>query len=366
MRCQDLTVSVLVRSAQVLLDGDLFADHDVLLDDGVVVAIAARGGLGTAAQVVETEILAPGYVDLHVHALDGHGLIGELDVDGLSRALLSRGVTGFLATTIATPVDDLATLVRRILDAPVTGARLLGVHLEGPWLSSARAGAQPPAALRAPDLSGLARLLAAGPPVLLTIAPELPGALEVIATATAAGVRVALGHSDATYDQAAAAVAAGARHITHCFNAMSGLHHRDPGLVGAALDLPGLTVELIADGVHVHPAAARVLWRSVGAGRVCLVSDAVDVALAGEVGVRLADGTLAGSRLGLDGGVRNLVAWGVPVAEALQMASRTPAAAAGRAELGTITVGSPADLVLLDDDLQVRATMVGGEIRWQR
>ena len=242
----------------------------------------------------------------------------------------------------------------------------LGVHLEGPWLSGKRAGAQPPAALSSPDLAGLERLLAAGPPVLLTVAPELPGALEVIERAAAAGVRVALGHSDATYDEAAAGVRAGARHITHCFNAMSGLHHREPGLVGAALDLPELTVELIADGVHVHPAAARVLWRAVGADRVCLVSDAVDVELSGDVGVRLADGTLAGSRVGLDGGVRNLVAWGIPLVDALQMASRSPALAAGRSDLGSLALGSPADLVLLDADLGVQTTMVGGEIRWQR
>ncbi len=365
-RCQDLQVSVLIRAAQVLLGQALRPDHEVLVDNGVVVAAGSRGELGSAAQVLEGAVLAPGYVDLHVHALDGRGLIGEVDVEGLSRALLSRGVTSFLATTIATPVDDLELLVQRVLGTPVSGARLLGVHLEGPWLSQKRAGAQPPEALSRPDLAGLERLLDAGPPTMLTVAPELPGALEVIERAATAGVRVALGHSDATYDQAAAGARAGARHVTHCFNAMSGLHHREPGLVGAALDLPDLTVELIADGVHVHPAAARVLWRAVGADRVCLVSDAVDIVLEGDVGVRLPDGTLAGSRVGLDGGVRNLVAWGIPLIDALLMASRTPARAAGRPDLGELALGSPADLVLLDADLGVQTTMVAGEIRWQR
>lgn len=359
-------MSVLLRAAHVLVGQVLLADQEVLVDGGVIVAAGKRGELGEATQVLEGSVLAPGYVDLHVHALDGRGLIGDIDVDGLSRALLSRGVTSFLATTIATPVDDLEQLVQRVLGTPVSGARLLGVHLEGPWLSARQAGAQPPHALTSPDLAGLERLLAAGPPVLLTVAPELPGALEVIERAAAAGVRVALGHSDATYEEAAAGVRAGARHITHCFNAMSGLHHREPGLVGAALDLPELTVELIADGVHVHPAAARVLWRAVGADRMCLVSDAVDVELPGDVGVRLADGTLAGSRVGLDGGVRNLVAWGIPLADALRMASRTPAVAAGRPDLGELALGCPADLVLLDADLGVQATLVGGEIRWQR
>jgi len=284
----------------------------------------------------------------------------------LSRALLSRGVTSFLATTVATPVDDLVPLVAATQQAKVTGARLLGCHLEGPWLSPDHAGAQDRKALVAPDLAALERLLQAGPPVLLTLAPELPGATDVIARAADAGVVVSLGHSGATYAESVAAVEAGASHVTHCFNAMSGLHHREPGLVGAALDLRSLTVELIADGVHVHPAAARLLWRSVGAQRVCLVSDAVDLDLPGTTGVRLPDGTLAGSRAGLDQGVRNLVEWGVPLVDALTMAAATPARVTGRGDLGSLAVGTPADVVLLDDELQVVVTIVDGVVSWQR
>jgi N-acetylglucosamine-6-phosphate deacetylase len=161
-----------------------------------------------------------------------------------------------------------------------------------------------------------------------------------------------------------AAVEAGARHITHCFNAMRPLHHREPGLIGAVLDHPTATVEVIADGVHVHPSAVRLLWRAVGPGRLCLVSDAVDLSLPGTEAARLEDGTLAGSRIGLDAAVRNLVGWGVPLVDALVMASATPASVLG-APSG-LAVGAPADLVLLDDDLQVDATLVAGELVWQR
>jgi N-acetylglucosamine-6-phosphate deacetylase len=238
------------------------------------------------------------------------------------------------------------------------------VHLEGPWLSGAKAGAQPQQDLQLPDLAALETLLAAGPVAMLTLAPELDGALEVIRAAEKAGVVVSMGHSTATYDQAVLAVAGGARHITHCFNAMLSLHHREPGLVGAALDLPGVTVEAIADGVHLHEAVVRLLWRACGAQRVCLVSDAVDVDLPGVGAAHLADGILAGSRSGLDASVRNVVSWGIPLADALTMASTTPAAVLGLTH--DVTVGAPADLVLLDAGLDVVVTVVGGVPVWQR
>jgi N-acetylglucosamine-6-phosphate deacetylase len=327
---------------------------DVLVEDGLIVAVGSD--LPAADLSVETAVLSPGYVDLHVHALDGSGTLGPVDLPGLSRALARRGVTGFLATTIAAPLEQLLEVLQA--DLTTDGARCLGVHLEGPWLAASKAGAQPPAVLQQPSLADLERLLAAGPPVLLTLASELPGAHEVIREAREAGVLVSLGHSAATYDEVVAAVAAGARHITHCFNAMPPLHHRDPGLAGAALDLPQLTVEAIADGVHLHPAVVRLLWRAVGPRRLCLVSDAVDLGQ-GSAAARLPDGTLAGGGVGLDSAVRNAVSWGIPLADALTMASLTPASAIVRDH--EIRPGAPADLVLLDDDLQVRTTLVGGE-----
>ncbi|HUR15059.1 MAG TPA: amidohydrolase family protein [Mycobacteriales bacterium] len=349
---------LLVRAGSALLGGVL-RPATMLLDDGLVVAIDPSG-VPAGTPVVDTAVLSPGFVDLHVHALDGAGTIGQPDMPGLSTALARRGVTSFLATTVAAPVAALLPLLEPVT---VTGARCVGVHLEGPWLSPAHAGAQPPDALAAPSLADLELLLEAGPPRLLTLAPELPGAHGVITRAIDAGVVVALGHSGATYEAAAAAVALGARHVTHCFNAMSGLHHREPGLAGAALDLPEVTVEVIADGVHLHPAVVRLLWRACGPERVCLVSDAVDLGLPGVDAARLTDGTLAGSRMGLDQAVRNLVAWGVPLADALTMAAVTPGARVGLPPLGA---GAPADLVLLSEDLQVSATVVGGQVVWQR
>lgn len=355
--------SLLLRAGAALLDGSL-RPTDVVIDDGVIAAVGDDLPAGDRVVELAGSVLSPGFVDLHVHALDGRGTVGPdaPDVAGLARALAQRGVTGFLATTVAAPLADLQRFLASDLDT--AGARCLGVHLEGPWLAGDRAGAQPQEALRPPDLGDLEALLAAGPPVLLTLAPELEGSDAVIRRAHQAGVVVALGHSAATYEQTVAAVGAGAQHITHCFNAMSPLHHREPGLVGAALDLPTLTVEVIADGVHLHPAVVRLLWRTVGPERLCLVSDAVDLALPGAGAARLADGTLAGSRIGLDAAVRNLVDWHVPLLDALTMASLTPARAIGVPH--GIEVGAPADLVLLDRDLQVAMTVVGGEPVWER
>jgi N-acetylglucosamine-6-phosphate deacetylase len=355
---------VLLRARRALLPGGL-QPAEVLVSEGVVAAV---GPLLDApgVPVVEVDLLAPGFVDLHVHAVDGCGAVGPApDVPGLSRALARRGVTSFLATTVTAPVEELLALLSVRVQG---GARLAGLHLEGPWLSPDHVGAQPVAHLAPPSLPDLERLIAAGPPVLLTVAPELPGGLEVVTRAAQAGVVVSLGHSGATYDETLAAVAAGARHVTHCFNAMRPLHHREPGLAGAALDLPDVTVEVIADGVHLHPATVRLVWRAAGAARVCLVSDAVELDLPearsdGTV-TRRPDGTLAGSRTGLDGMVRNLVGWGVPLADALTMASTTPARVLGRS--GEIAVGAPADLVALDDDLQVVRTTVDGVVVWQR
>ena len=338
-----------------------------MVADAVVSKIGTALSAPAGARIVDLPggFVSPGFVDLHVHALDGHGLVGEgtPDVLGLSRALARRGVTGFLATMVSAPVEEVQAVLCG-LPYNTAGARCLGVHLEGPWLSAEQAGAQPHQALRLPDLAVLEAFIAAGPPAMLTLAPELAGAAALIRRATEAGVVVSLGHSSATYDQAAEAVDAGARHITHCFNAMRSLHHRDPGLAGAALDLDAVTVEAIADGVHLHPAVVRLLWRACGPGRMCLVSDAVDLDLPGIGAARLLDGTLAGSRIGLDAAVRNVVGWGVPLADALTMASTTPAAVVGHRHV--LEAGACADLVLLDAGLDVVMTVVEGRVVWER
>ena len=358
------TEPVVLRAAQALLPGGL-APASVLVRDGVVAEVG-RSVEAPGVPVVDVAVLAPGFVDLHVHAVDGCGAVGPApDVPGLSRALAAHGVTSFLATTVTAPVDELLALLGATASG---GARLAGLHLEGPWLSPDHVGAQPPEHLALPSLPDLERLVAAGPPVLLTMAPELPGGMDVLRRATEAGVVVSVGHSGVTYDEAVEAFDAGARHVTHCFNAMRPLHHREPGLVGAALDRSDVTVEVIADGVHLHPATVRLVWRAAGPERVCVVSDAVELdvpeARSDGTATRRPDGTLAGSRTGLDAMVRNLVSWGVPLADALTMASVTPARVLGRD--AAIEAGAPADLVALDADLHVVSTTVDGVVVWQR
>jgi N-acetylglucosamine-6-phosphate deacetylase len=348
----------------------LLTDVDVVLAGGRVVALG-RNAAPADADVIDVPggVIAPGFVDLHVHAVAGHGVIrtDALDPVGMARALAARGVTSFLATTVAAPEPDLLAAVRAVNAVPEDGgARCLGVHLEGPWLSPERPGAQPSEHLTSPDAALLDRLRAGGPIAMVTLAPELPGAVETIRAATRAGVIVAVGHSSATFEQALAAVGAGARHVTHAFNAMHGLHHREPGLIGAALDLPELSVEVIADGVHVHPAVVRLLWRACGPRRLCLVSDAVELDAAGSgAAVRRPDGVLAGSRIGLDAAVRHVVDWGIPLSDALTMAATTPARVLGRADLGELRVGAAADAVILDEQLDVAATVVGGRVTYR-
>jgi N-acetylglucosamine-6-phosphate deacetylase len=251
---------------------------------------------------------------------------------------------------------------------------IAGVHLEGPWLSPERPGAQDVAALRAPDPDELGRLMGAWPVRLVSLAPELPGALELIERVVAAGSLAALAHTDATYEQATEAIAAGARHAVHVFNAMRPLHHREPGVIGAVLDDDAVTCEVIADGHHVHPAVVRLLARAKGARNTTFVTDAIEAAgqpdgtyhLGAEpVTVRdgravTGGGALAGSTLTMDTAVRNAVAWGIPLADALHMAATTPARVLGLRK-GRIAPGYDADLAVLDADLQVVATILAGE-----
>jgi N-acetylglucosamine-6-phosphate deacetylase len=261
-------------------------------------------------------------------------------------------------------------------------AEPLGLHLEGPFLAPERRGAHPPGHLRLPDAAlvadeGWSR---DGGVRLVTVAPELPGALDLVRRLVASGVVVSAGHSTASAEQAVAAIDAGVTGVTHLFNAMSPLHHRDPGLVGVALTDERVRVGIIADGLHVHPTAVALAARAVG-GRLCLVTDAVAAlglpagrvalgameAFASDDGVRLADGTLAGSDLSLDRAVRNLEDFaGVSLAAAVAAATSTPAALLGLSDRGVIAPGAMGDLVVLDDDASVVATVVGGRVAYDR
>jgi N-acetylglucosamine-6-phosphate deacetylase len=369
-------------SRQTELVGRLVLDDTVVggrivVEDGIIAGVDLGGG----ALAPDAPYLTPGFADVHVHGWGGHDAMGdEAALDGMARALLSRGVTTFLPTAVTAPLPTLAAFCERVRHwlprAPADGARPLGFNLEGPFLAEVRKGAHDAAHLRDPSTVGASEL---GPLLdglrLITIAPELPGALALIADLGARGVTVSLGHSAASYDIARAGYAAGATSTTHLFNAMSGVEHRAPGLAVAALTDDDAYVELIADGQHVHPALWALITRAKPADRLLLVSDAISLAGVGDGRARIGGlevevvgdlvtlagtTTLAGSVIALDTAVRNLVASGVPLPAAVAAASRNPLTLIDVTDRGRIAVGQAADLVELDDGLRVRRVMRAG------
>jgi N-acetylglucosamine-6-phosphate deacetylase len=351
-----------------LVDGS-WVTGDVEVEDGVVVGcgLAAANGRGVAV---------PGFLDLQVN---GFGSVDFLDADreGYRRAgeaLLETGVTAYLPTLITSPEEELLQALREV---PTTQERprILGIHLEGPFLSPERLGTHVPSARVDPDLRLLDRLLDGGPVRLMTLAPELPGADALILRLLERGVTVSLGHSDATAAQANAAFDLGVRTVTHLFNAMRPFAHRDPGIVGAALARDDVVVQLIVDGVHLADETAQIVWRAA-AGRVALVTDAIAGAGAsdgsysvGSLDVEVQDGTarspdgiLAGSTLTMIEAVRNLHRLGVPLADAIGAATSVPARTLGLVDAGRIAIGLPADLVVLDDNVEIVHVLVGGKV----
>jgi N-acetylglucosamine-6-phosphate deacetylase len=357
----------------------------VVLDGGRVAAVLPeRPAPDPSHLCLDHGVLVPGLVDLQVNGFAGVDL-ADADAAGWARvagALAATGVTSFLPTFITAPLDRLAASLgaARAAMERSGGARVLGAHAEGPFLSPARPGAHDPAAMLDPSPAAVERLLQAGEGVLAvaTLAPERPGGLAAVARLAEAGVVVSVGHSDATGAVVAAAADAGARMVTHLFNAQRGLHQREPGVAGQGLVDRRLTLGLIADFHHVHPTVCRLVL-AAAPGRVALVTDAVAAAgmppgryLLGGVAVHVSqegpprrdDGTIAGSTLRLDRAVANLAGLGHGLAEAVAAASRVPADLLGRGDLGRIAPGARADLAWLDDDLRALATWVGGTLAW--
>jgi N-acetylglucosamine-6-phosphate deacetylase len=341
---------------------------DVEIEDGRI----ARVGVGSPNG---NGLAAPGFVDLQVNGFAGVDFFSA-DTDGYRRAgeaLLRCGVTAYQPTFITSPEDELTAALREV---PPNGAtpRVIGAHLEGPFISAERLGTHPAEARRDPDRELLERLLAAGPVSHVTLAPELPGAFELMALLEERGVTVSCGHSNATAAEAREAFARGAKTVTHIFNAMRPFAAREPGLAGAALVSADVVVQVILDGVHLADDTARLVWQAAG-GRVALVTDAIAAAGAGdgsytlagvdfevEDGVaRRADRVLAGSTVPMIEAVRNLVALGAPLDAALAAATEVPARIAGKPELGTIEPGSAADVVVLDDNLEIVRVLVAGD-----
>ncbi|HEV3478528.1 MAG TPA: N-acetylglucosamine-6-phosphate deacetylase [Gaiellaceae bacterium] len=352
-----------------LLDGVLLPG-DVEIADGRIVGVGVPGRNGRG-------IAAPGFVDLQVNGFGGVDFL-DSDAAGYHRAgeaLLETGVTAYLPTFITTPEEQLLAAVDEV---PLggDGPRILGIHLEGPFLAPGRLGTHPPLARRDPDPVLLERLLESGRIRLMTLAPELEGADSLVDLLLRRGVTVSAGHTDATADEANTAFDRGVRTVTHLFNAMRPLRHRDPGIAGAALDREDVIVQIILDGVHLAPETARLVWRAA-AGRVALVTDAVSGAgvqdgsysLAGfEVKIRDGvargpDGQLAGSVLTMIEAVRNLHGLGVPLADALEAASTVPARVLGLADVGRLAPGARADVVIVDDNLEIERVLIGGQER---
>jgi len=362
-------------SGRLVLD-DRVASGRMTIEDGRIGAIALD-----EASAPDGAFLAPGFVDLHVHGWGGHDAMGDVAaLDGMARRLLRHGVTSFLPTAVTAPLGELVAFAERVrtwqLDAPNDGAEPLGFNLEGPFLAPARRGAHDPTHLLPP--AGAPR--AALEPLidrlrLLTIAPELPGATDLIRWLRGRGVATSVGHSAATLEEARAGYAAGARSTTHVFNAMSGIDHRAPGVALVALLDDNAYVELIADGIHVHPAIWPLITRLKPRDRLMLVSDAISIAGTGDgrgriggleveiVGQRVTlagTETLAGSVIALNTAVRNVVAAGVPLPAAVAAASRNPLGLLGVRDRGRIAVGQRADLVELDPELTVQRVMRAG------
>jgi len=382
------TQPVVISNAQAVTPQGVVTHSNIVVENGRIAAITAHkvDAPPSALQIdAHGNLALPGFIDLHIHGGRGFDVMdGTVEaVHGLATHLGQHGITGFLATTVTASFDDTlaaADTVRKARAAAGPGAAILGMHLEGPYINPARRGAQVLAHIRPPNLDELARIIeTSGNCVrLVTLAPELPGAHEMAGYLRQHGIIASMGHTDATYEQAMAALDAGFTHITHTFNAMRPFQHRDPGIAGVALSEPRAMAELIADGLHVHPGAARVLIQARGPQGVVLVSDAVRGASlpygcyrmggqdvwTSENGARTASGGLAGSLLTLEKALQNVLSWtGLPLHTALAMTSLNQAHEMGMsAHKGSLEVGKDADIVLCSPALEVMTTIVCGRI----
>jgi N-acetylglucosamine-6-phosphate deacetylase len=383
-----VTGRLLVTGARVLTPGGEWPQGWIAVEGRRIAAMGQgqpppEAAAGAELLAADGLVALPGFIDLHVHGAVGVDVM-DADSDGLrqmARFFAAHGVTAWLPSTMTASGPDTERAVEAIRAAagPVDGgATILGAYLEGPYLNPVKAGAQDPAHIRPADRAEAARLLDPGVARVVVLAPEVEENRWLIAEATARGVTVSAGHTDATYAQALRAVEDGVRHVTHAFNAMRPLGHREPGLLGAALVMPELRCELIADNVHVHPAVMRLLFAAKGPAGVVLVSDSLRATglpegaytvggrpvFAMDGAIRLADGTLAGSVLTLDRALHNLqAATGRPLAELWPAASRNAAQAIGVDDAkGTLEPGKDADLVLLDPALRVVVTVAEGAV----
>jgi N-acetylglucosamine-6-phosphate deacetylase len=392
---------IFLRGAEIILPDRVADPSTLVIADGRIAEIvrgAKSAGPGDTVVDLTGHTLGPGFIDVHVHGVEGLDALARPDaLPDIARRLVRFGVTAFCPTTIACSPAALRGLLAAVREAranPTPGAaRVLPAHLESNFISADFAGAQPRDCLRLPDVtrpepgafSGaevLQEIARARPDVaIITLAPELEGMLALVKAFVGHGHRVSIGHTGASYEEARAAIDAGVRHATHLFNRMTGLHHRGPGVVGAVLERDEVAAELISDGVHVHPSAMRAAIAAKGVDRMMAITDGTAGSglprgsratlggrpiTVGEVAL-LDDGTLAGSVLTMDaafGRLVNLV--GLSPAEAATMCSTTPARELGLHGHGVLAPGAVADLVVLDRGYRVAQTWIGGELAWSR
>jgi N-acetylglucosamine-6-phosphate deacetylase len=358
-------------------------DAGILIREGVIEAIGPRAGMSLPAGAQEIratqKAAVPGFIDVHIHGAGGHDVMeGSAEtLRVVTRKVSQYGTTSLVATTVTASteqtlraVEGIAAYIGQQHESNESRAEILGLHFEGPFISRERRGVHPSEWIQPPSAATLDKFLkaAAGNARMITIAPELLGAAPCIDAAREAGLVVSIGHTDATYEQARAAMARGARSATHVYNAMRPFSHRDAGVIGAVLTSPDINAELIADGVHVEEAAMKLLLLAKGAAHITLVSDGLsatgmpdgkytlggfEVTVSGGV-CRNAEGILAGSTLTLDRALRNIVALGIPVSDAVRMLTLNPATLLGiEFKKGSLRVGADADILLLDEGLHV-------------
>jgi len=376
--------------ASVVYTPDPIADGVVLIEDDRIVAVGSREQVripaGARRLDVGEHLLAPGFIDIHIHGAGGRDLMDPAreSAETVSRTLARFGTTSYYPTTVTAPAGDtlrslefLARYIEEAEQTPAPAAQPLGIHMEGPFISVKRRGVHPIESIAEPTIEAYRRVAraAGGKLRIMTIAPELAAAPEVIEEMVRAGVRPSVGHTDATYEETRRAAELGARQATHTFNAMRPFAHRDPGVIGAVLTDPRIRAELIADGVHVDPTTIRVLYQAKGVEGIVLVSDGISgtgmpdgvypvAGLMVEVrdGVCRYQGALAGSVLTLDRAVRNMQRFlDLGPEQALRMATRNTAELLGIAgRKGSLAPGADADLVVLDRELRVRAVYARG------
>ena len=369
-----------------------FSPARIIIENGLVVEVGPADRItapSTAARIDAAKmIVTPGFIEPHIHGAGGvdvmEGTHGALNT--VSRMLGSHGTTSFLPTTVSSSAEVLQSAVQgigKLIGETFDGARPLGIHLEGPFINPTKRGTHKSAHVRNPD-GHLFRewTTASGSTIrLLTLAPELPGVAELIAEATRSNVRVAMGHSNASFDEAQAAASHGVCYAVHTFNAMRELTHRDPGIVGAVLSDDRVFAEIIADGVHVAPAVVKFFARAKRAERILLVSDSISATGMPDGEYRLGTGTvtvangvcrdaekrLAGSTLTQDVALKNFLAWtGFSLQDAIRALTHNPATALGLHGKGVLEVGADADMTILDASLRVMKTFVGGRLVFER